>query len=79
MMINEHRPLSFNAIAKEAGVSRSFLYKNEEIRNIIKFYRTTDIPDNIEEYRDNLLTKNSELKNELWLLEQQYRQLTVED
>ncbi len=77
-MINEHRPLSFSSIANEARVSRSFLYKHEEIRKIIQFYRTNDIPDDIEEYRDKLLAKNNELKNELFMLEQQYRQLTID-
>lgn len=38
-LIREKHPINFNIIAKEAGVSKAYLYKNQEIRKLIEELR----------------------------------------
>ncbi|EDP73531.1 DUF6262 family protein [Hydrogenivirga sp. 128-5-R1-1] len=38
-LVREKHPINFNTVAKEAGVSKAYLYKNKEIRKLIEEIR----------------------------------------
>jgi len=38
-LVREKYPINFNTVAKEAGVSKAYLYKNQEIRKLIEELR----------------------------------------
>lgn len=42
-MVNNGEQITFYSVYQKAGVSKSFVYGNKEIRNVIEFYRENPI------------------------------------